>query len=60
MSLNRIKATKSKVALAELKKKIISLQFKLRKVKAEKVTKILTKKACIKRKKKFIIKQKIC
>ena len=56
MSLNRIKATKSKVALAELKKKIISLQFKLRKVKAEK----LTKKACIKRKKKFIIKQKIC
>ena len=40
MSLNKIKAMKSKVAGAELKKKIVTLQFKLRKVKAEKLVSV--------------------
>jgi len=37
MSLNKVKSKKSSVAGGELKKKIVSLQFKLRKVKAEKL-----------------------
>ena len=37
MSLNKVKSMKSKLAGAEMKKKIVSLQFKLRRVKAEKL-----------------------
>jgi len=37
MSINRVKVIKSKLARDEMKKKIVALQFKLRKVKAEKM-----------------------